>query len=79
MVNKSEHGLPKQAGFGVGTLVVIIALVLIIGGYMYYSNQNAVPATPENVEIQTVVEASLPTDQMEDGTLAPEATPTATQ
>lgn len=34
-----------QRGFGFGTLVVIIALVLIVGGYIYYTGQNATPTS----------------------------------
>ena len=62
----------NKNGFGVGTLVVIIALVLIIGGYMYYSNQDTVPAeTTETTEMMT--ETTVPAGQMETGTAAPVA------
>jgi hypothetical protein len=57
-------------GFGVGTLVVIIAIVLIVGGYMYYRNQPAQPATetPASTDTTgTVVDTSV-TGTMETGT-----------
>lgn len=35
-----------KRGFGVGAVIVIVALVLIIGGYMYYSKQTPVETDP---------------------------------
>ncbi len=66
----------NKNGFGVGTLVVIIALVLIIGGYMYYSNQDTVPAETTDMTAETAdmgAEATMPAGQMETGTAAPVA------
>lgn len=67
-----------KRGFGVGAVVVIVALILIIGGYMYYS-QNDTPVTPEDNTDQTgtvgagaIVDVNLPVDA---GTSTPVETP----
>ncbi len=44
-----------KQGFGTGVIIVIIALILIIGGYMYYGNrdnenpEDVYPPLPEEV------------------------------
>jgi hypothetical protein len=70
--------MSMKRGFGVGAVVVIVALILIIGGYMYYS-QNDAPVTPEDNTDQTgtvgagaIVDVNLPVDA---GTSTPVETP----
>lgn len=67
-----------QRGFGFGTLVVIIALVLIVGGYIYYSGQNGAPAGSDSAYPVTGSEVPVtpaPGQQMETGEVV---TPTGT-
>lgn len=48
--------LQSNRGFGIGTLIVIIAIVLIIGAYMYYSggkSANAPEMAPSATEETT--------------------------
>lgn len=59
-----------KRGFGFGTLVVIIALVLIVGGYIYYNNgKSDVPATIDgtNPPSATTEPTGTPAAQMETG------------
>ena len=64
-----------KQGFGFGTLVVIIALVLIVGGYIYYNGQNGAPANNIIVYPPTGTDAPANGQQMETGDVV---TPTGT-
>ena len=56
-----------KRGFGFGTLVVIIALVLIVGGYIYYSGQNSAPANSDIIYPPTGTDVPANGQQMETG------------
>ncbi|MCC6290517.1 hypothetical protein IT398_00355 [Candidatus Nomurabacteria bacterium] len=69
----------KKKGFGLGSLIVIIALVLIVGAYMYYRGDNAVPVSETTVETTYPPTASdIPAGQMEQGDEAVVTEPTGT-
>lgn len=58
----------EKRGFGLGSLIVIIALVLIVGAYMYYRGDNATPISETTVETNYPPTASgVPSGQMEQG------------
>ena len=55
-----------KRGFGVGAVIVIIAIILLLGAYLIYGgNQTPAPeATPENAELPAAVAAldEMPSD-----------------
>lgn len=57
-----------KKGFGVGAVVVIIAIILIIVGYVYYSQ----PATVDVSDEPAVTETSMDTSDMTAGVAASE-------
>ncbi len=76
MTKNYQRGLPAQAGFGFGTLVVIVALVLIVGSYIYYTGQNAAPTSSETTYPPTGLNVPVtpPDNQlMETGDVIPAA------
>ncbi len=69
----------SKKGFGAGAVIVVIALILIVGAYLYYAPKQEVVApvdeTPATTDTDTIVSTS--TGLMEDGTL-PAITATST-
>lgn len=62
-----------KKGFGVGSVIVIIAIILIVIGYIYYSKK---PATTEGTDMTatSTETSSLPADTQADNTAAVGAT-----
>lgn len=67
--------LPSNRGFGIGTLVVIIAIVLIIGAYMYYSGDKAPETTPATTETTLTTSEETAAPAMETGATETTGTP----
>lgn len=72
-----------KKGFGVGAIIVIIAIVIIIGAYAFYGNKAPVETNPNEVSATTTAAienvAAVGTVASTTATTTAEATATTTE